>query len=135
MVLRQNTALTLQVSLRALALAHYFFIYINDLSYVLENSDNNLYADDTSASAADELLTEAQRKINAHLETVGKWLYANKLSANLAKTEYTIVVSAPKLRTTSFSPLIKLNGKPIKRVLKTDHPGVIIDDNYHVKSI
>ena len=36
-----------------------FLIYINDLSYVLENSDSNLYADDTSVSAADELLTEA----------------------------------------------------------------------------
>ena len=48
-----------------------FLIYINDLSYVLENSDSNLYADDTSVSAADELLTEAQRKINADLETVG----------------------------------------------------------------
>ena len=90
---------------------------------MLENSDSNLYADDTSVSAADELLTEAQRKINADLETVGIWLYANKLSANLVKTEYKIVASAPKLRTTSFSPLIKLDGKPIKRVL-----GLIIDD-------
>ena len=105
-----------------------FLIYINDLSYVLENSDSNLYADDTSVSAADELLTEAQRKIKADLETVGKWLYANKLSANLVKTECMIVASAPKLRTTSFSPLIKLDGKPIKRVLKTDYLGLIIDD-------
>ena len=65
-----------------------FLIYLNDLSYVLENSDSNLYADDTSVSAADGLLTEAQRKINADLETLGIWLYANKLSANLIKTEY-----------------------------------------------
>ena len=105
-----------------------FLIYINDLSYVLENSDSNLYADDTSVSAADGLLTEAQRKINADLETVGIWLYANKLSANLVKTEYMIVASAPKLRSTSFSPLIKLDGKPIKRVLRTDYLGLIIDD-------
>ena len=39
-----------------------------------------------------------------------------------------IVASAPKLRSTSFSPLIKLDGKPIKRVLKTDYLGLIIDD-------
>ena len=128
MVLRQNTPLTLQVSLRAVAWSITFFIYINDLSYALENSDNNLYADDTIVSAADKLLTEAQRKINADLETVGKWLYANKLSSNLVKTEYMIVASASKLRTTSFSPLIKLDGKPIKRVLKTDYLGLTIDD-------
>ena len=95
---------------------------------MLENSDSNLYADDASVSAADELLTEAQRKINADLETVGKWLYANKLSSNLVKTEYMIVASTPKLRTTSFSPLIKLNGKPIKRVLKNGYLGLIIND-------
>ena len=65
-----------------------FLIYISDLSYVLENSDSNLYADDISVSAADELLTEAQRKIDADLENIGKWLYANKLSTNLIKTEY-----------------------------------------------
>ena len=128
MVLRQNIALTLQVSLRALVLAHYCFIYINDLSYMLENSDSNLYANGTSVSAADELLTEAQGKINPDLETVGKWLYANKLSTNLVKTEYIIVASAPKLRTISFSPLIKLDGKPIRRVLKTDYLGLITDD-------
>ena len=39
-----------------------------------------------------------------------------------------IVASAPKLRTTSFSPMIKLDGKPIKRVLKTDYLCLIIDD-------
>ena len=39
-----------------------------------------------------------------------------------------IVASAPKLRSTSFSPLIKLDGEPIKRVLKTDYLGLIIDD-------
>ena len=124
MVLSQNTALTLQVSLRVLVLAHYFFIYINDLSYVPEISDSNLYADDTSVSAAGELLTKAQCKIYADLETIGKWLYANKLSPNLVKTEYMIVASAPKLWTTSFGPLIKLDGKPIKRVLKTDYLGL-----------
>ena len=101
-----------------------FLIYIS-MTFRMY-SDSNLYADDTSVSAADELLTEAQRKINADLETVGIWLYANKLSANLVKTEYMIVASAPKLRSTSFSPLIKLDGKPIKRVLKTDY--LIIDD-------
>ena len=79
---------------------------------MLENSDSNLYADDTSVSAADELLTEAQCKVNADLETIGKWLYVNKLSADLIKTEYMIVASTPKLRTTSFSPLIQLDGKP-----------------------
>ena len=32
------------------------------------------------------------------------------------------------MKHTDFSPLIKLAGKPIKRVLKTDYLGLIIDE-------
>ena len=53
---------------------------------------------------------------------------ANKLSLNLVKTEYMIIASSPKLKHIDFSRLIKLTGKPIKRVLKTDYLGLIIDE-------
>ena len=39
-----------------------------------------------------------------------------------------IIASSPKLKHIDFSPLIKLTGKPIKRVLKTDYLGLIIDE-------
>ena len=39
-----------------------------------------------------------------------------------------IIASSPKLKHIDFYPLIKLAGKPIKRVLKTDYLGLIIDE-------
>ena len=105
-----------------------FLIYINDLPSVLENSDSNLYADDTKISAAEKLLLKAQENLNTDIKTLQQWLDANKLSPNLVKTEYMIIASSPKLRHIDFSPPIKLAGKPIKRVLKTDYLGLIIDE-------
>ena len=60
---------------------------------------------------------------------MGNWLSANKLSANLVKTEYMILGTAPKLKALDYSPMIKLNGKSIKRVIKSDYLGLIIDES------
>ena len=58
-----------------------------------------------------------------------KWLDANRLSPNLVKTEYMIIASTPKLKSLDYSPLIKLAGRPLKRVEKSDYLGLIIDEN------
>ena len=108
-----------------------FSIYISDLLNVLENSHSNLYADDTNISTAEELLLKAQENINADIKTLEQWLDANKLSLNLVKTEYMIIASSLKLKHIDFSPLIKLAGKPIQRVLKTGYLGLIIDESFH----
>ena len=39
-----------------------------------------------------------------------------------------ITVSSSDLKSFDFSPLIKLKGQSIKRVLKTDYLGLIIDE-------
>ena len=106
---------------------HLFLICINDLPNVLENSDSKLYADDTNISTAEELLLKAQENLNADIKTLEQWLDANKLSPNIVKTEYMIIAFSPKLKQIDFSPFIKLAGKPIKRVLKTDYLRLIID--------
>ena len=36
---------------------------------------------------------------------------------------------APKLKALDYSPMIKLNGKSIKRVIKSDYLGLIIDES------
>ena len=104
-----------------------FLVYINDLTCTVEHSETNLFADDTNLTCTDKMLREAQQKINDDLVILGEWLAANKLSANLIKTEYMILATASKLNKMNFSPLIKLNGKPIKRVSTSDYLGLITD--------
>ena len=106
-----------------------FLIHINDLPSILENSHSNLYADDTNVSTADELLQRAHENLNADMIILEKWLDANRLSPNLVKTEYMIIASTPKLKSLDYSPLVKLAGKPLKRVEKSDYLGLIIDEN------
>ena len=78
---------------------------LNDLPSIFENSEISLYADDTNLSTSDEILSNAQQKLN-DLKTLGNWLHVNKLSANLVKTEYMIKASANKLKSVNYSPLI-----------------------------
>ena len=106
-----------------------FLVYINDLSCSLEHSETYLFADDTNLTCADKMLCKAQEKLNKDLVELGNWLSANKLSANLLKTEYMILGTAPKLKALDYSPMIKLNGKSIKRVIKSDYLGLIIDES------
>ena len=40
-----------------------------------------------------------------------------------------ILGTAPKLKALDYSPMIKLNGKSIKRVIKSDYLGLIIDES------
>ena len=81
------------------------------------------------------MISEAQRKINDDLLVLGISLSANKLSANLVKTEYMILATSPKLKAMDFSPLIKLNRNSIKRVSRTDYLGLIIDENLSWKNV
>ena len=62
------------------------------------------------------------------METLEQWLDTNKLSLYLVKTKYMIIASSSNLKSVDFSTLIKLKGKSIKRVLKTDYLGLIIDE-------
>ena len=85
------------------------------------------------------MLCKAQEKLNKDLVELGNWLSANKLSANLVKTEYMILGTAPKLKALDYSPVIKLNGKSIKRVIKSNYLGLIIDKSLswkqHIRSL
>ena len=57
-----------------------------------------MYADDTnvSFSASDKLGLETQ--INTELKSINPWLKANKLSLNVAKTEFMVISLCQKLQ-------------------------------------
>ena len=67
-----------------------FLIYVNDLPYVSKILKFYLFADDTSIYYDSENLITLQKTINRELRKVRKWLEANRLSLNIAKTTYVI---------------------------------------------
>ena len=95
---------------------------------ILKNSGCSLYAYDTSISDTDGELHQAQSKLNNDLDTSGKWLSANKLSANSVKTEDMIIATSAKLRALDYSPIIELNSKPVARAAATPSLCLIIDE-------
>ena len=107
-----------------------FLIYINNLPNCLSLGSPRMYADDTNVTfaASDMLGLEAQ--INTELKNINLWLRANKLSLNVAKTEFMVISSRQKLQSLN-DKTININVEGF-RINQTDHSkalGLNIDEN------
>ena len=95
-----------------------FLVYINDLPNCLKKASPRMYADDTSISLPAANVSDLENKINRELINLNRWLKANKLSLNIAKTEFMIIGSRQRIQTNccnhQFS--IQLESKNIENV-------------------
>ena len=117
-----------------------FLIYINDLPNCLNEGLPRMYADDTNISMQSNNLSELENLMNAEIANLNTWLEANKLSLNIAKTEFMIIGSRQRLSTFDNQNMeVCVNNKQINRVLKSKSLGLTIDENltwkYHVDNI
>ena len=69
-------------------------VYINDLPECLNNGLPRMYADDTNISFQSDKL---ETLMNIELEKLKEWLNVNKLSLNVAKTEFMVIGSCQRL--------------------------------------
>ncbi len=102
-----------------------FALYVNDIVKCAEDSEINLFADDTSLYiedySASSLSTRLQECVNILSAWFNKWL----LSVNPQKTALLV------LRTSHMQPLhlsININGTEIPQVVRHKHLGVTFDD-------
>ena len=70
-----------------------FLIYINDLPNCLSLGFPRMYADDTNVTFAASDMLGLETQINTELKSINLWLRANKLSLNVAKTEFMVISS------------------------------------------
>ena len=56
-----------------------------------------MFADDTNVSLASSTLFELENVLNQELQNLNIWLRVNKLSLNIAKTEFMIIGSRQRL--------------------------------------
>ena len=112
-----------------------FLVYINDLPNCLNDGSSSMYADDTNISFQSSNLDELEKIMISDLSRLNIWLKANRLSLNIAKTEYMIIGTRQKLITKDLYRInVRVDDTPIKRVQHTKSLGLIIDDNLQWKN-
>lgn len=82
-----------------------------------------MFADDTNITVPGSTFAELEQATNSELTNL------NKLSLNIAKTEFMVVSSRQKFLAENCSELnIRLDNQPISRVEHAKSLGLIIDD-------
>ena len=102
-----------------------FFIYINDLPNVCDNTMPFLFADDTNLFISGRDSQKLYEAANIDLNVIAEWLKVNRLSLNVKKTHY-MVFSNTKVKSDNIE--LKIEGETISEVSKTKFLGVIIDN-------
>jgi hypothetical protein len=64
----------------------------------LNKTKPRLFADDTNLTASGDSITDLETAVNSDLENLRKWLIANKLSLNVAKTEFMLIGSKAMIK-------------------------------------
>ena len=93
-----------------------FLVYINDLPNCLNCAIPRMFADDTSVSYAAKSMDELQSVINSELVNLHKWLSTNKLSLNIAKTEFMIIGSRQRISAMDDRITIEINDCEVEKV-------------------
>ena len=89
-----------------------------------------MFADDTNVSFVSTSLSELENVLNRELQNVNIWLKANKLSLNIAKTEFMVIGSRQRLNVNADGNInITINDQSIKKVSETETLGMIIDQH------
>jgi hypothetical protein len=83
-----------------------------------------MYADDTTVLLSNKNFNDLIACTNTELMLVYRWFYNNKLSINLAKTNYLVF----SLRPFNTNCSIYLNNSTIERKTYVKFLGIIIDD-------
>ena len=104
-----------------------FLLYINDIAHVSDLLYMILFADDTNAFISGNNVNELIRIMNGELKKLMEWLYANKLSLNVAKTHF-IIFRSTRMPTPVYDEHLMINGESIEEVSQSKFLGVIIDN-------
>ena len=101
-----------------------FLVYINDLPNFLNSAIPRMFADDTSVSYAAKSMDELQSVINSELVNLHKWLNTNKLSLNIAKTQFMIIGSRQRISAMDNRITIEINDCEVEKVDSVKSLGV-----------
>ena len=89
-----------------------------------------MFADDTNISYSSNNPTDLENLMNSSLVNLNRWLIANKLSLNIAKTEFMVIGSRQCLATFDNHELrVTVDSEPVRQVTSTKTLGLTLDEN------
>ena len=107
-----------------------FLVYINDLLNCLTSASPRIFADDTNITFTASTMTDLENAVNLELRNLQRCLITNRLSLNIAKTEFMIIGSNQRIHTLSNNQIdIEIDGKSIKKVKEAKSLGLVIDEH------
>ena len=86
-----------------------FLIFINDLNTAIKHSETFHFADDTCLLNIKDSVKQINKVVNKDLKFLVQWLNANRISLNVAKTEF--VIFRRKKKHLDCDLNLKLHGK------------------------
>ena len=94
-----------------------------------------MYADDTNVTFSAATIPDLESQINSDLKYIDRWLKANKLSLNVAKTEFMVISSRQKLQSLNdYAINIHIDGVPITQSNQSKSLKLIIGENLSWKA-
>jgi hypothetical protein len=111
-----------------------FLLYINDLGTFSTKLSTIMFADDSNLFTSGQDLTQMTNMINHEIPQLVNWLRANRLSLNIAKTNFMLFGGKKNTRPNDIT--ISIEGKQLNITNSTKCLGVILDSNltwkYHI---
>ena len=108
-----------------------FLLYINDMPKCFNILEFHLFADDTNLFFNNPNILNLEAILNAELEKVSQWLYANKLSLNIEKTSF-VVFHSPQRRI-AHNLNLSISSMSVKSVNQVKYLGLVFDSNLNWK--
>ena len=102
-----------------------FFIYIDDLPNVCDNTTPFLFADDTNLFISGRNSQKLYEAANNDLNAIAEWIKVSRLSLNGQKNHYMVFSNTKAI---SDNTKLKIERETISEVSKTKFLGVIIDN-------
>ena len=112
-----------------------YLVYINDLPNCLTSSPPRIFADDTYITFAASTMTDLEVAVNFELRNLQRWLITNRLSLNIAKTEFMVIGSNERTHTLSNNQIdIEIDGKSNKSK-KLNRWACLLTNTFHGQNI
>ena len=110
-----------------------FILYMNHLSFAVDNAETTIYADDTSMYRAFNNINSLTDELIPAFGKICEWLKSNKLALNSLKTEFMIIGRSHGLNNLDSLPestpyLISIESSYIRRVKQVKYLELIVDD-------